>query len=120
MDRRGHLSPIARALIPLRNDRGQTTIETAFGIAALIATLLVAIAALVAVATYLSALDSAGQLARATGRGDVQMIEAIRQQLPSSARVSTATNDQTVTISVAVPTPLLRIKASATALLEPS
>ena len=100
------------------SDSGQSTVETAFGIAALVVVLMIAVSALVSVAMYLSATDAAGSIARAAARGDADKAKAIQQAV--SAEVSIADRGTTVEVVVRRDGGFIPIRASAVALKEPT
>lgn len=100
------------------DDRGQTTIETAFGIAALVSVLLVAVSALVAVASFLAVTDAAGGIARAEARGDLSLSEELRRA--TGGEVQLQKNRDTVTVTVSKRVAFVPVSAKATALVEGS
>ncbi|WP_448851720.1 TadE family type IV pilus minor pilin [Corynebacterium sp. 335C] len=107
-----------RAARVLRDERGQATVETAFGIASLAAVLLTAVSALAAVAAHLAAVDAAAQLARAEGRGDRAAAAVIADRLGDGWSTSTRRDGDLVVAVVEKDLALLDVRAEAAALAE--
>ena len=97
---------------------GQSTVETAFGIASLVVVMMIAVSALVSVATYLSITDAAGSIARAAARGDADTVAAIEQA--ASAEVSIADHGETIEVTVRRDGGLIPVHATAVAAKEPT
>lgn len=104
----------------LANDSGQSTVETAFAITALVSVLMIALAAIAGIATYLSVTDIAGHLARAHARQDSHAVEAMTSTLNFNATVDVEQDADTVTVTISVPLQLFDVTATATALTESS
>lgn len=98
------------------DDRGQTTVETAFGIATLVSVLLLAVSAMVAVANYLAVTDAAGGIARAEARGDERASAKLRAEIGGEVLVQRDSGMVTVTVSKR--TAFVPISGSATAMEE--
>lgn len=99
-------------------DDGQSTVETAFGIASLVAVLIIAVSALVSVATYLSVTDAAGSIARAAARGDVETVETVKKA--AAAEVSIADRGGTVEVTVRRSGGFIPVSATVVAAKEPT
>nr|WP_120490909.1 TadE family type IV pilus minor pilin [Corynebacterium lactis] len=108
----------ARALLAdaITGEDGQATVETAFGIAAIVAVMLAAVTGLVAVATYLGLTDAAGSIARAHARGDAETVAQLREGL--GGEVSIEEDAATVRVTVTGAVGLITMEAAAVALSE--
>lgn len=96
---------------------GQSTVETAFGIASLVTALLISVSALVSVATYLSITDAAGSIARAAARGDAETVAAVKAA--ADADVSIADRGGTIEVTIRRAGGLIPVKARVVAAKEP-
>lgn len=114
----GAAGAVGRVARVLRDDRGQASVETAFGIAALVSVLLAAVSALGAVAMHLAATDFAAQLARAEGRGDREAAAAVRERMGPGWETSVRHDGDLVVAVVNRDLALLDVRAEAAALLE--
>lgn len=105
----------------LHDDSGQATVETAFGLAALISVLILAAGVIGVVTVHLTATDMAGQIARAESRGDSGEVQAsLPGVLGSRAGVEVIRVDDKVLAEVSVRLPLFTVRADAVALAEPT
>ena len=75
-------------------DEGQTTVETAFGLAALVT----ALSGLVTIAMYLGLTDAAGAIARAEARGDAETVAELRADADGQVAISETSGTVRVTI----------------------
>lgn len=78
---------------------GQTTVETAFGLAALVIVMMTALSGLVTVATYLGLTDAAGAIARAEARGDADTVAELRSTAGGDVAISESSGTVRVTIT---------------------
>lgn len=102
----------------LGDERGQASVETAFGIAALSAMLLTVVAAIAAMGTHLVAVDLVGQLARAEARGDRAAVAAVTGRLGGTWEHSVHREGDLVVAAIVVDLPVFDITAEAAALEE--
>ena len=80
------------------DDEGQATVETAFGLAALVTVMVTALSGLVAIAMYLGLTDAAGAIARAEARGDAKTVAELRTDTSGQVEVSETAGTVRVTI----------------------
>lgn len=104
----------------LRDDSGQATVETAFGLAALVSVLILSAGIIGVVTVHLTATDIAGQVARAEARGDSAAAQEFAGVLSSRAGIEVITVDDKILAEVTIALPLLTVRADAVALIEPS
>lgn len=103
----------------LRAEEGQATVETAFGIAALVIVMTSAVSAVITVSIYLGMTDAAGALARAHARGDTQAVAHLRGgAVDPSAQLAIDTSSTTVTVTLTREIGPLQLRARAVALKE--
>ena len=79
-------------------DEGQTTVETAFGLAALVTVMVTALSGLVTIAMYLGLTDAAGAIARAEARGDAETVAELRADADGQVAISETSGTVRVTI----------------------
>lgn len=79
-------------------EEGQATVETAFGLAALVTVMVTALSGLVTVALYLGLTDAAGAIARAEARGDAEVAAELRADTDGRVEVSETSATVRVTI----------------------
>ncbi|KAA9226182.1 hypothetical protein F6I42_06335 [Corynebacterium amycolatum] len=79
-------------------DEGQTTVETAFGLAALVTVMATALSGLVTIAMYLGLTDAAGAIARAEARGDAETVAELRADADGQVAISETSGTVRVTI----------------------
>ncbi|MFV8381294.1 hypothetical protein HW450_06155 [Corynebacterium hindlerae] len=94
----------------LHNDDGSVTIEAAFGVASLVIVAGLIVTAMATFAWYISAVDMAGAAARAHALG-------VSYQ-PPRGTVTYRDDGVWATATIAIPTPLTTVTASATYPLE--
>lgn len=100
----------------LAGEDGQATVETAFGIAAIVTVMMSALTGLIALAMYLGLTDTAGVIARAHARGDAETVAKLQEGLKGSVAINDDSSTVEVTVTGAVgPFPL---EARAVALNE--
>ncbi|ALA66554.1 TadE family type IV pilus minor pilin [Corynebacterium lactis] len=100
----------------LTGEDGQATVETAFGIAAIVTVMMSALTGLVAVAMYLGLTDAAGVIARAHARGDAETVAKLQDGLQGAVTINDGSSTVEVTVTGTVgPFPL---EARAVALNE--
>lgn len=80
------------------DDEGQTTVETAFGLAALVTVIVTALSGLVTIAMYLGLTDAAGAIARAEARGDAETVAELRTEVNGQVAISETSGTVRVTI----------------------
>lgn len=97
--------PMRSIIAPLKNEGGVITIELAIGLAALILTLGMAVAALATMGAYISAVDIAGAAARAHAIGE--------NFEPPRGNIEVAEHNGMVYIRATVPAPLGTMEAQA-------
>lgn len=108
---------IRSALTRLRaEENGQTTVETAFGLAALVIVMMTALSGLVTVATYLGLTDTAGAIARAEARGDADTVAELRSAAGGEVAISESSG--TIRVTVTGQTGPFSLHATAVALKE--
>lgn len=94
----------------LADDRGSVTLEAAFGLAGIVSVAGLVLAAMSALALYISAVDTAGAAARAHALG--------LPFTPQRGSVQISDDGAWATATVQVPAPFIDISASATYPLE--
>lgn len=103
----------------LRDESGQASVETAFGLAALVSVLILSAGIIGVVTVHLTATDIAGQVARAEARGDSATAQEFSGVLSNRAEIEVVTVDNKILTEVTIALPLFTVRADAVALVEP-
>ncbi len=108
----------------LIGDLGAGTVEAAFAVAALVATLVLCVGGIVAIGAQLRCIDAAREAARLAARGDDRSASSVvRRIAPSGAVLRMRRDGRFVVVTVAVDAPLfpgLEVSAEAVASIEPT
>lgn len=104
-------------------DAGASTVEAAFGLAALVTTLVLCLAGITAVTMQVRCVDAAREAARLAARGDAQSAIRVAQSLaPAGAALQLRRDGEFMVATVTARAnllPALAITATATSTLEP-
>lgn len=106
----------------LDDEAGMVTVEAAYGIAAIVAVLLIGVGAVTAVLAQVRCIDAAREVARMAAVGELTAVDHGRRVAPSDASISLHSESDAVVaeVSATVPMlPLLRVRATAVAAREP-
>lgn len=114
---------VSRRRVVFGDDRGAVTVEAAFALAAIVATVILCAGALLAASAQVRCVDAAREAARLAARGDrANAVEMARKAAPPQTEVELRREGQYVLADVSAPTPLLPglvLRAEAVAALEP-